>query len=105
MAIIKTIAKILLFISIVLAVGQVSVAHDTVGSHFVQNVKKGTLWTVGQITESKMFSQVPVPDFLKDLFPKEEPKGKVKKQRRISEAAEGTFSTADRQEVLKLLRN
>lgn len=108
MATIKSIAKILLFISIVLALGQITIANETVGSKFVQGVKNSTVWTVTQIAESKMMAGVPLPDFMKDLVSakeakeSKEPKEKIQKSKRVSEI-EGEMSRSDRQQVLKLL--
>lgn len=107
MAIIKSCTKFLLFISIVLAVGQISIAGETLGFRFVQGVKNGAVWARDKALASPALSQVPIPDFLKDVLPKKEKekeKEMIKKSKRVSEV-EGELSSADRDQVLQLLRN
>lgn len=102
----KYIMKFLLFISVVLAVGQISIADRTVGLRFVHGVRDSAHWAALKVSESKMFSEISLPPFIKELFPSEEQKAKdkVKKSKRVSEV-EGELNTTDRQEVIQLLRN
>ena len=101
MATIKSVCKIALFISVVLALGQVTIEKKCVGAHFVTGVKSGSEWVGRAIAESKFFASLPLPDFLKKWLPTAE---KISPGKKLSEVDEN-LSSSDRAQVMQLLRN
>ncbi len=96
---IKSILKILLFISLVLAFGQIPAGKGTVGSEFLNGVNQSCRWSSQRLMETKWLSGVELPSSLKNWL--EMPAEKKKKP---YSSLEDDVSKTDREAMLKLLQ-
>lgn len=104
MDIFKSILKIMLFVALVLSLGQLQLGQHTVGAHFLTQVENGSRWAGRQIVSTKWFAGLQLPDFLlKWLEPKAD--SAPSKRRTQNEAVpEESISKADREAMLRLLK-
>ncbi len=101
-------ARRLLFIFVVLFIGQIKLGPDTVGGHFLTVVKRGFGWGTEQFLKTKLAGTLVgnnvVDKWLNNVQPKPaEATSKVEPPKK--ESAEGTqITSSDRESILRMLQ-
>jgi hypothetical protein len=68
MPLFKTILKNTLWVALILAVGQISIAGKTVGDYFLYGVGRSCVWSGHQVLSTKWLAGMDHPEWLDKLF-------------------------------------
>src|SRR5688572_2952507 len=63
----KNILRLLVFISLILAAGQIRVAQKSIGDHYVHSLRDAGQWSVDKVKNSKMMAGVTNGAWLENL--------------------------------------
>ncbi len=104
MGIIKSVSKHLLYISIILTIGQIPLGSTSLGGQFLTSVGDGTRWVGTSLISAKFMAGVPIPEFLTKWLNQEAETPKKKRQSKIEILSEEQISKNDREAMLQLLK-
>ncbi len=94
----KTVLKNTLWVSLILALGQIPIGSKTIGKHFLDGMGRSFVWSGNQVLTTKWMAGMDHPEWLDKLFEVE-----TKKEKKSPVSMEH-LSEKEREQVRKILQ-
>lgn len=101
MDIIKALLKVFLFISVVLAIGQIPLGDKVLGNHFVTKIGEGSQKLGREIKDAKWFAGIKLPDFIEKWLEKP---ASSKRRASLDQESQEAITQMDREAMLQILK-
>lgn len=95
----KMVLKNILWISLILALGQIPIGNKTIGKHFLDGMGRGVVWSGNQVLTTKWLAGMDHPEWLDSLFEVERKEKKQPPQVNMEHLSE-----KEREQVRKILQ-